>query len=112
MTAPLAWRVGAPPRLGQTLLPGEERVLRGTTAEEVADAIRRLAVRGAPAIGVAAAYGVALGGRERIDAVCDLLGATRPTAVNLRWALERMRNAPGSLLDEAHAILADQVERD
>src|SRR6476620_9024259 len=112
MVVPIAWRDDALELLDQTLLPGEERLLRCTTPEQVADAIRRLAVRGAPAIGVAAAYGVALGGRERIDAVVELLGATRPTAVNLHWALERMRSAPGSLLDEAHAILADQVERD
>jgi methylthioribose-1-phosphate isomerase len=98
--------------LDQTLLPREERVLRCTTPEDVADAIRRLAVRGAPAIGVAAAYGVVLGGRERLDEVVELLAATRPTAVNLRWALERMRRAPGSLVDEADAIFADQVERD
>jgi methylthioribose-1-phosphate isomerase len=112
MTAPIAWRDDALELLDQTLLPGEERVLRCTTPEEVADAIRRLVVRGAPAIGVAAAYGVALGGRERLGPVVELLGATRPTAVNQQWALERMQAAPGSLLDEAHAILADQVDRD
>ena len=70
------------------------------TPEQVADAIRRLAVRGAPAIGVAAAYGLVLGLRTvrdparstaRFEAVSELLGRTRPTAVNLRWALERGR---------------------
>src|SRR5690349_8828221 len=106
MTDPIAWRDDALELLDQTLLPREERVLRCTTPEEVADAIRRLAVRGAPAIGVAAAYGVALGGRERIDSVTAMLGATRPTAVNLHWALERMQLASGSLLDEALAIHA------
>jgi methylthioribose-1-phosphate isomerase len=112
MTVPIAWRDDTLELLDQTLLPREERVLRCTTPEDVADAIRRLAVRGAPAIGVAAAYGVVLGGRERLDEVVELLAATRPTAVNLRWALERMRRAPGSLVDEADAIFADQVERD
>lgn len=58
--APLAWRDGALAILDQTLLPREERWLRLTRVEEVADAIRRLAVRGAPAIGIAAAYGLAL----------------------------------------------------
>jgi methylthioribose-1-phosphate isomerase len=63
------------------------------TVEEVWQAIRRLSVRGAPAIGVAAAYGVCLGvqnGRS-VDEVCDYLATSRPTAVNLFWALERMR---------------------
>src|SRR6201999_2513891 len=93
MTVPIAWRDDALELLDQTLLPAEQFVLRCTTPEEVAAAIRRRAVGGAPAIGVAAAYGVALGGRERLDSVVELLGATRPTAVNLRWALERMRLA-------------------
>jgi methylthioribose-1-phosphate isomerase len=81
--------------LDQTLLPGAETWIACRDPEPVADAIRRLAVRGAPAIGVAAAYGLALGARawgedeaslERTDA---LLRATRPTAVNLRWALDQ-----------------------
>jgi methylthioribose-1-phosphate isomerase len=112
MPVPIAWREDALELLDQTLLPGEEHVLRCTTPEDVADAIRRLAVRGAPAIGIAAAYGVVLGGRDRIDEVCALLAATRPTAVNLHWALERMRTADGDLLEAAHAMAADQVDRD
>ena len=107
--------------LDQTRLPDDEVWLRCTQPEEVADAIRRLAVRGAPAIGVAAAYGLALGMRDgppdRLDRFCALLAATRPTAVNLHWALERARAAfvrggPDALLAEAHAIAREQEEAD
>jgi methylthioribose-1-phosphate isomerase len=86
--------------LDQTLLPREEHWLRCRQPEEVADAIRRLAVRGAPQIGVAAAYGLALAFApgpavanldDHFAATLELLGSTRPTAVNLRWALERGR---------------------
>jgi methylthioribose-1-phosphate isomerase len=79
--------------LDQTRLPVENVYLDCRTVEDVWQAIRRLAVRGAPAIGVTAAYGVCLGvkpGRS-IDEVCDYLATSRPTAVNLFWALERMR---------------------
>jgi methylthioribose-1-phosphate isomerase len=85
--------------LDQTLLPGEERYLVLTTVDEVAEAISVLRVRGAPLIGVAAAYGVTLATRDgkadpdRVLAACDQLEATRPTAVNLPWAMARMRAA-------------------
>ncbi len=89
--SPLRWRDGALELLDQTRLPAEETWLRCTQREEVADAIRRLAVRGAPAIGVAAAYGLVLGLRQGSgDAAADFtetsrfLAATRPTAVNLQ----------------------------
>jgi methylthioribose-1-phosphate isomerase len=96
--SPLRWRGGALEMLDQTLLPAEEVWLTCERPEQVADAIRRLAVRGAPAIGVAAAYGLALAvrgaatageSRRRLEAAATLLGATRPTAVNLRWALDQ-----------------------
>jgi methylthioribose-1-phosphate isomerase len=94
--------------LDQTLLPGEEAYRDLESVDAVAEAIRMLRVRGAPLIGIAAAMGVAmdagkrggspLGGREagksrmkQIKEACKLLGSTRPTAVNLRWALDRMR---------------------
>jgi methylthioribose-1-phosphate isomerase len=82
--------------LDQRRLPDEEVELRCSSAAEVAEAIRTLAVRGAPAIGVAAAYGLALAARrgEDPDAAYDLLASTRPTAVNLRWALDEMRDDP------------------
>jgi methylthioribose-1-phosphate isomerase len=82
--------------LDQTLLPGEERYVELDTVAGVAEAIRSLRVRGAPLIGIAAAMGlVQAGGRgmgiEVVRAACDLLLATRPTAVNLAWAIGRMR---------------------
>jgi methylthioribose-1-phosphate isomerase len=85
--------------IDQTRLPLEEKYVTCRTYEEVADAIRRMVVRGAPAIGVAAAMGVALGmlhapgaeGDRHFETVCETLAKTRPTAVNLFWAIERMR---------------------
>ncbi len=79
--------------LDQTRLPTETVYLDCRTVEEVWNAIKRLSVRGAPAIGVAAAYGVCVGvqsGRS-VDEVCDYLATSRPTAVKLFWALDRMR---------------------
>jgi methylthioribose-1-phosphate isomerase len=122
MVAPIAWNDDALELLDQTRLPADEVWLRCTSAADVADAIRRLAVRGAPAIGVAAAYGVVLGVRSghELGAVCELLGSTRPTAVNLRWALDRMAAAAAdadgdlaaALLVRAHALARDQVDAD
>jgi methylthioribose-1-phosphate isomerase len=118
MAAPLAWNDDALELLDQTRLPSEEVWLRCTSAEDVAGAIRRLAVRGAPAIGIAAAYGVVLGVRSggELESVCELLGSTRPTAVNLRWALDRMADAGGNgdsaLLSRAHALAREQVDAD
>src|SRR3954452_2841439 len=79
--------------LDQTRLPAETVFLECRRAEDVWQAIKRLSVRGAPAIGVAAAYGVCVGVKEgrELDEVCDYLATSRPTAVNLFWALERMR---------------------
>ena len=103
--------------LDQTLLPEEERYVELHTIEQLAEAIRMLRVRGAPLIGIAAAMGVAgVAGRERsgraggggaaqevlqrVRQACELLAATRPTAVNLRWALDRMcRRAERALQD-------------
>jgi methylthioribose-1-phosphate isomerase len=81
--------------LDQTRLPAEQTYLECRTVEDVWQAIRRLSVRGAPAIGVAAAYGVCLGLNEgrSVDDVCNYLATSRPTAANLFWALERMRGA-------------------
>ena len=103
--SPLRWTLRGLELLDQTLLPAREAWILCERPEQVADAIRRLAVRGAPAIGVAAAYGLVLGLRDlqektgestaaldrRFDEVSALLGGTRPTAVNLRWALDRGR---------------------
>jgi methylthioribose-1-phosphate isomerase len=97
--------------LDQRRLPDEEAERRCTSAVEVAEAIRTLAVRGAPAIGIAAAYGLALAAErgEDLDAAYETLSASRPTAVNLRWALDAMRDDPTR--ERAERIHADEVER-
>jgi methylthioribose-1-phosphate isomerase len=122
----------------QTLLPGSLQVLTATSAEQVGEAIGKLRVRGAPAIGEAAAYGLVLGAtRElpaseviaadaalsRLGAIAGRLRATRPTAVNLAWALERLLDVaerhvevgnavadlPARLLEEAQLIYKEDV---
>ncbi len=97
--------------LDQRRLPEAEVELRCGSAHEVAEAIRVLAVRGAPAIGVAAAYGMALAAArgEDLDRAFATLASSRPTAVNLRWALEAMRDDPTR--ERAERIHADEVER-
>lgn len=116
--------------IDQTLLPNEVRYLRLRETEDICEAIRMLRVRGAPAIGVAAAFGAYLAARfapdEQLEgsflAACDALAASRPTAVNLFWALDRMRRAyaavrggePGeirrALRREAQAIMDEDIE--
>jgi methylthioribose-1-phosphate isomerase len=96
--------------LDQRALPAEERWVRCSTPAEVADCIRTLAVRGAPAIGIAAAYGVALAGADRL-AAAQLLRTTRPTAVNLGWALDRVLEAPDPLA-RARELHAEQERAD
>ena len=97
--------------LDQRRLPDEEVDLRCTSAAEVAEAIRTLAIRGAPAIGVAAAYGLALAARcgEDLDAAYDVLAASRPTAVNLGWALDELRDDPSP--ERARALHEVEVIR-
>jgi methylthioribose-1-phosphate isomerase len=97
--------------LDQRRLPDEEVELRCHTAAEVAGAIRSLAVRGAPAIGIAAAYGYVLAARrgEDLDAAYTTLASSRPTAVNLRWALDALRLDPSP--EHAQGIHAQEVER-
>ncbi len=90
----LTWKDGELVLIDQRAIPWEVRYERCRNAEEVATAIEKMVVRGAPAIGCAAAYGVvlaALSGRNEAMRALDRLAATRPTAVNLFWALERMR---------------------
>jgi len=98
--SPIRWRGNHLRLLDQTLLPRAEVWLECRAPEDVAQAICRLSVRGAPAIGVAAAYGLVLGVlclppgrdlREHFGEVLEVLGSTRPTAVNLRWALDQGR---------------------
>jgi methylthioribose-1-phosphate isomerase len=117
VTSPIRWRDGVLELLDQTRLPAEEAWLRCETPEQVADAIRRLAVRGAPAIGIAAAYGLALAARagRSFDEAAELLGSTRPTAVNLRWAIERAAatdRSPEALLELARSLHEAQLDAD
>jgi methylthioribose-1-phosphate isomerase len=97
--------------LDQRRLPDDEVELRLGSAADVADAIRTLAIRGAPAIGVAAAYGFALAAKlgENLDSAYDELVSARPTAVNLRWALDEMRVDPTP--ERALAIHEAEVAR-
>lgn len=101
---PIAWRGGALWLVDQRLLPARREEIVCRDVAEVATAIRDMAVRGAPAIGITAAYGVVIAARARwgenasrwreaIEADLELLAGTRPTAVNLFWAIERMRGA-------------------
>ncbi len=102
---------GAVVVLDQRRLPDEEVELRCSSAAEVAEAIRTLAVRGAPAIGIAAAYGFALAAErgEDLEQAYSMLAASRPTAVNLVWALEQMRDDPSP--ERARALHEAEVER-
>ncbi|HZQ71186.1 MAG TPA: S-methyl-5-thioribose-1-phosphate isomerase [Terriglobales bacterium] len=102
MIQTLEWTDAGVRFIDQTKLPTEEVYVNCKTYEQVADVIRNMVVRGAPAIGVAAAMGIALGMKNSkadngaelkkdFDQVCDVIGKTRPTAVNLFWAIRRMR---------------------
>jgi methylthioribose-1-phosphate isomerase len=97
--------------LDQRRLPDEVVELTCSTAAEVAEAIQVLAIRGAPAIGVAAAYAVAMTAANGDDAEAAeaVLAASRPTAVNLRWALDEMRADPTA--EHARAVHAEEVDR-
>jgi len=135
MIKTVEWTSGGVRMLDQRLLPTEEKYLILRSYEEVADAIRKMVVRGAPAIGVSAAMGLALGASQSVGSsvadlafdfkhMCKIMGATRPTAVNLFWAIERMRGvmakarteklgveqAKQRLVDEALAIFAEDIE--
>ena len=101
--------------LDQRLLPTEEKYLTLRSYEEVANAIKQMVVRGAPAIGVSAAMGLALGASQSVGTsvadleydfkhMCKVLGATRPTAVNLFWAIERMQAALARAKSETHDV--------
>src|SRR5580704_6548002 len=96
MIETILWTDSGVVMIDQTRLPREEVYVTCTDHLQVADAIRSMVIRGAPAIGVAAAMGIALGMQEaasaaQFDEICEIIRATRPTAVNLFWAIERMR---------------------
>jgi methylthioribose-1-phosphate isomerase len=120
--------------IDQRVLPTEEKYLMLRSWEEVADAIKKMVVRGAPAIGVSAAMGLALGASQSVGMsvadleddftyMCQVMGETRPTAVNLFWAIERMRERfnreksktesveeiKASLVDEAQKIFQEDI---
>jgi methylthioribose-1-phosphate isomerase len=103
---PIRWKGDRVEFLDQRLLPDQEVYVTCRTAEEVAAAIRDMVVRGAPAIGCAAAFGVVLSGNS--DESRRILAASRPTAVNLFWALERMKGATDSKA-EALAIYDEDL---
>jgi methylthioribose-1-phosphate isomerase len=103
MIKTIEWTNDGVRMLDQRLLPTEETYLMLRSYDEVADAIRKMVVRGAPAIGVSAAMGIALGANQSVGTsvsdleddlgyICDVMSQTRPTAVNLFWAIERMRS--------------------
>lgn len=121
--------------LDQRLLPGVEKYLMLRSYEDVAEAIKKMVVRGAPAIGVSAAMGLALGASQSVgmsvsdlkddfDYMCQVMSQTRPTAVNLFWAIERMRarfkreeaktkdvgEIKASLVEEAKTIFKEDIE--
>ncbi len=113
MPRSVEWRDGQVILIDQTKLPGQELYLSLAQPKEVAEAITHMRIRGAPAIGVAAAMGVALAAdpavtlpvaSARVKKACDLLAATRPTAVNLFWAIERMREVAGLEYPDAGAL--------
>ena len=129
----IQWKNNKVVILDQRLLPEKERYITCQDAEEVAQAIESLAIRGAPAIGVAAALGLALGVQSirsksmavftrGFEALCRRFASTRPTARNLFWAIERMKGVVHqerrrtieeiqyALQDEAKAILREDIE--
>jgi methylthioribose-1-phosphate isomerase len=132
MIQTLEWTASGVRFIDQTKLPNEEVYVTCTTHQQVADVIRNMVVRGAPAIGVAAAMGIALGVknskaedidklRQEFDSICEMIGKTRPTAVNLFWAISRMRkkfdllsgkpipNIKQSLIAEAQRMHAEDI---
>jgi methylthioribose-1-phosphate isomerase len=131
MVPTVEWQDGEVVLIDQRRLPAEQVMVRCRDHSQVAAAIRDMAIRGAPAIGVAAALGIALGVsntaaegpalRAELDRICQELAATRPTAVNLFWAIARMRGrfeaeqARGgaalrqALLDEARALQSEDL---
>ena len=122
------WTSDSVVMIDQRKLPGKEVYVTCKTAREVARAITTMVIRGAPAIGVAAALGIALGMRRstatgtkqfttEFQRTCDLLAATRPTAVNLFWAIEQMKQRfamsvqAGASVDELKDALSSEATR-
>ena len=125
MLPTIEWRPDAVVMVDQRKLPAQEIYVHCKTPVEVARAIKTMVIRGAPAIGVAAAMGLALGVRKskaqgtrqltvEFTKTCDLMAGTRPTAVNLFWAIDRMKRAfaAGAQAGESVAELGDRLERE
>ena len=125
MLPTIEWQGDTVVMVDQRKLPGQENYVRCRTSQEVAKAIRTMVIRGAPAIGVAAAMGLALGMRRstakgtkqfaiEFQKTCDMMAATRPTAVNLFWAIDRMKRtfAEGAQAGESTEELAARLERE
>ena len=119
MIKTVEWTKDGVRMLDQRVLPTEETYLMLRSYDEVAEAIRKMVIRGAPAIGVAAAMGIALGASQSVGTsvadldddlqyICDVMGKTRPTAVNLFWAIERMR---ASFQKNKHLGDVEQVKK-
>jgi methylthioribose-1-phosphate isomerase len=115
MLPTIEWQDDAVVMVDQRKLPGTEVYVRARTAQEMAKAIKTMVIRGAPAIGVAAAYGIALGMKKsqatgttkfaaEFQRTCDLIGATRPTAVNLFWAIDRMKRVFASAAQAGQSV--------
>jgi methylthioribose-1-phosphate isomerase len=125
MLPTIEWQGDTIVMVDQRKLPAQEIYVRCRTSQEVAKAIRTMVIRGAPAIGVAAAMGLALGMRRstakgtkqfavEFQKTCDMMAATRPTAVNLFWAIERMKRAfaAGAQAGESPDEIALRLERE
>jgi methylthioribose-1-phosphate isomerase len=120
MVETIEWTSAGVVMIDQTKLPRQEVYVTCTNYHQVADAIRGMIIRGAPAIGVAAAMGIALGMQEaesaaEFEQICETLAKTRPTAVNLFWAIERMRNRyrelQGEPLAEVRRVLKAEAQQ-
>jgi len=111
MVETIQWTDAGVVMIDQTRLPREQSFVTCRTYLEMADAIKTMVIRGAPAIGVAAAMGVALGVQEGADfeTVCKTLAATRPTAVNLFWAIHRMRELHAALQSAPRAEIVQRM---
>src|SRR5579864_4411151 len=111
MIETIKWSPDGVVMIDQTRLPSEEIYVTCRTYIEVADAIRTMIIRGAPAIGVAAAMGVALGVVQGADfeTICAELASTRPTAVNLFWGIERMRRVYASVRHLSPDQISDRL---
>lgn len=114
MIETIQWTESGVVMIDQTKLPRQEVYVTCGNYQEVAEAIRSMVIRGAPAIGVAAAMGIALGMREaeteqEFEQICQTLAATRPTAVNLFWAIERMRRRYVELRNEPTKEMREEL---